>query len=295
MNSKELKDALNKIWKYLLSMDGWTVGLILAISIFILTGYLREYASNIVLSDAMSFVVLNFQTISMWLAAIFGIKKTTSRWDRALDKTLAKAPPSHVGEQPYKLPIDELLNRSDHLDDVLSNLRTGISILLGIGAALVVWATSKTPFASTIVSGMVIASALLVLSAILAILQSFSNPELQLGASGIGEGLLPNQRSKPEYIGVLESLIQMKERSLRNMRTMIGLGLIGFFLFAVLGFFVPSLMQTAPPPEGIWTTTYLQNLQILNLLAMAIFLFQIASMVLGRHILGITDIRFEEE
>lgn len=288
-------DKVRKVWKRIASTDRWTVGLVLAVSTFFFAGYLRGSASAVELSETMDFVVSNFQDFAMWLTAICSIKKLTVGWDNTLNMTLAKASPSHVGGQPFTLPYDELLKRSDHLDEVLSNLRTGISILLGIGAALVVWAIGDTTFSSTILGGMMIASALLVFSAILAILQSFSNPELQLGASGIGEGLLPNQRSKLEYIGVLENLIQVKERSLRNMRTMVGLGLIGFFLFAVFGFSLPSLLQTPPPPEGFWTTTYLENLQLLNLFTMAIFLFQVASMVLGRHILGIIDIRFEEE
>lgn len=295
MRRKKFVARLRKIWDQITSMDRWTAGLILTVSAFILTGYLGGPASGVMLSETMSFVVSNFQTTSMWLTAILGIKKLTLGWDRTLDKTLAKTLPSHGGVQSFELSYKELLNRSDHLDDILHNLRTGISILLGIGATLVVWTISDISFSDTFVGGVLLASGLLVLSAILAILQSFSNPGLQLGNSSIGEGLLPDQRSKPEYVIVLRNLIQAKERSLKNMRTMIGLGLIGFFLFAVLGYYLPGFMQTPPPPEGVWTTTHLENLQILNLLTMAIFLFQIASMVLGRHILGITDIRFEEE
>ncbi len=192
-------------------------------------------------------------------------------------------------EPKYIAEPELLLGRSDILDKVRSNLRNGISILLGISSALILW-ISNTTITFPLQALMMFGGACLILMAILAILFSFRSPTDRLDQISLREGLVPSEMTKTEYTRQIELVIQEKEETLSNMRTLIGVGLLLFIMVNIIAVLIPMYYPFPPTAESEnWVQGMAMGSYMSSCIAMVITLLYLGSLIIGKQFLGITD------
>lgn len=279
-----MKDRLKESIDNMPLSERWTIVASLLLSLFAIFAIPR--ASTVILiplTPFQDYILLQLSQTMMW-ASGFSI---ILAYRAGYNETLRASRPStftKADDEPYTMPPEELLRRSDQLDKVQSYLRTGISILLGIGAALLLWALEVELTPDYYDQFLVAASGFLAFSAVVAILFSFAHPSALHGGRGLGEGLVPTDPWKDKFCQELKEIISAKEYILKRMRTSIGMGLFMFVILLGLSFGFQTFYEVSYQPAYPISLIFL-----LPLGSMTFFLFSLGSLVVGRPILGILD------
>ncbi|MFQ5832304.1 MAG: hypothetical protein ACE5H4_06365 [Candidatus Thorarchaeota archaeon] len=276
----------------------WDYALLVFGILYLVSGFLRgDYSPLGELSPMWDFILEHINLIALWAIGSFAVKRYTTKADRLLDESILQRKQSTQAKgTPFELPTEQLLERSDHLDDVRNNLRTGISVLLAIGIGVIIWLLGNTVLLSTQVGqGLLVAAGALIGSATFAVLVSYTDYTLHQGDNGMGEGLLPESLTEEQYGNEIKSIVHTKQEILRRMRRSIGLGLLGFLVAAIGGFFMPSITTTPPAPEAPVTMSSLTTLQTVTAISMFSFLVLLGAAIVGRHVLGVMKLKTDEE
>lgn len=189
-----------------------------------------------------------------------------------LSKTKSVAP-TQPQEELYIPKVGLLVDRCNHLDEMLSSLRTGSSILMGIGVGIIAWVTTNNLMLESLSifsNGFVFASALLVICSFLAIILSFSPLIVSIGEKSISVGLLPDDDvTESVYIALLDKAVRTREKTLHNMTFSIGLGVT-----IALELLMITLLLSLLPNAVILTVDLIhQALLVVTLVSVGIFIF----------------------
>lgn len=185
------------------------------------------------------------------------------------------------------LDPNQLHARSDNLDKVRSNLRTGTGILMGVGSALLVWLIGIYDNASISHFLAILGSACLAFMAMVAILFSFRNPTERSPHISLREGLVPVGLTKTEYRKQLEMIVYEKEETLLTMRSSIGLGLLLLMALLILAALVPTYIAIPFGDEVGLDGAIAMSLIVASGSSLLGTLVRFGYLVIGRHFLGI--------
>lgn len=169
-------------------------------------------------------------------------------------------------------------SRSDALDKTRGHMRSGISIVTGIGVIILGWLLdygSEHQLSVTEVL-LLIGGVALVTSHLIAIVQSFVREDLSVSGIVLTEGLIPNTNDHALYLEQLKREIAQKERSHRNMRRSVAFGIVVFVVATCLGLLLPIYLAA---------TMSLEYFPILLLSAIPLGLIAIASALLASVLL----------
>jgi hypothetical protein len=144
----------------------------------------------------------------------------------------------------FELNINQILSRSDILDKVRGNIRTGTAVVMGIGSGIFWWLLSLGRPLASIESAFLIASGGLAFFSAAGLLVSFSHVTKDERTGFLGEDLLPSTQSKEEYTRQLATIVRTKAQILSQIRQAIGVGLLWFIVFALLGASLPIYFAT---------------------------------------------------
>ncbi len=246
-------------------------------------------------------------TLNTWGSLHFGIFLTTTGtfWvlgvysrimDESIDDRDIPDTDSHIDDGLLaKLTPAELLLRSDNLDKVRSNLRTGTSILMGLGSALLLWIASTSIFPLETHFLLLLGSFCLILMAVISILFSFRDPSERSRKIVLREGLVPTNLTKSEYEKQLQLVIGEKEEILSSMRTLISFGLLLFIVSTILAIVAPLYVNT---PTMSDEATIEGGVAMMSWLASGITLLaslgRLGYLIIGRHFLGIVGVSSAE-
>ena len=272
-----LKNSINDMSQ----SERWTVIAVVFLCFFALFALLRTNLFILFpLTPLLDYIFLQLAQTMMWAGAYAILKSYKLGYNEAL----RAAKFTIIEGEKYTLSPEELLRRSDQLDKVQSYLRTGISLLLGIGTALLLWTLNVELIPEYYNLLLMSASGVLTFFAVVAILFSFAQPSSIHGTNGLGEGLLPISHGKEQYCQELKEVIISKEYILKRMRTAIGMGLSLFILLLGLsvGFqtFYDISYQPAFPVDLVF---------LIPLGVMTAFFYSISFFVIGRPIFGIIE------
>jgi len=151
--------------------------------------------------------------------------------------------------QIVSLDIDQLLGRSDILDKTRGNLRTGASVVLGIGSGISWWIVNNDNLASPIDIILLVASAGLAVFSVGGLLVSFSHLPGESRGITIGEELIPEELSMDKYLSQLKEVVRHKVRILSSIRQTIGVGMLWFILVGLVGVSLPIYLSTTVTPS----------------------------------------------
>ncbi len=264
--------------------ERWTIVSLLLFCIFVIFAIPRSSTVILIpLTPFQDYILLQLSQTMMWGGGFFIVLAYRAGYQETL-RSSRPATFTKADDEPYTMPPEELLRRSDQMDKVQSYLRTGISILLGIGAALLLWTLEVELTPAYFDQFLVVASGFLAFSAVVAVLFSFAHPTALHGGKGLGEGLVPTEPRKEKYCQELKEIIAAKEYILKRMRTAIGMGLFMFVILLGLSVGFQTFYEVSYQPAYPISLIFL-----LPLGSMAFFFFSLGSLVVGRPILGIID------
>jgi hypothetical protein len=233
--------------------------------------------------------------IFLAVAAFWSLGVFSRAMDESIEKKIPKIDSPSDDRKVAKLSSQELVLRSDHLDKIRSNLRNGISILMGIGSALLLWISSTTIFRPETHRLLLISSLCLIIMAILGILFSFRNPSERSKRIILNEGLVPKKITVAEYETQLELVIDEKVEILSSMRTLISFGLLLFTSAVILAQVAPFYVNFPSIPEG----TAIEGIGALAVwiwsgMSLFLVLGRLGYLIIGRHFLGIIGVSASE-
>ena len=137
---------------------------------------------------------------------------------------------------------DFLLGRSDNLDKVLSYLRSGVSILTAVFAAVIAWfldlSNERNP--AFIESTLIIACSALVVFGVISLLASFGNTTVVAKEWTLDDSLLRTGQPDDVFIAQLTEIVRMKAAMIDRIKDIIGSGLTFFIFITGAGIFLQS-------------------------------------------------------
>lgn len=190
--------------------------------------------------------------------------------------------PDKATVKPHQPNKEFLVARSDHLDDFMGSLRTGASVLLGLGIGYLVWSGfALLPFFAGLTVGMLS----LAIASFLAIVLSFSSTRRRSNGHELDHSLLPQGQSIDEYKRSLRKIVEKKSRVIGRMEAVIGTGLMYLATLTLTGmilWFLPSYEILVDRPEAMLAVNLTNFLVVIDSLLWSI-------MVLGSRGLEIFD------
>ncbi len=170
----------------------------------------------------------------------------TSSLDNGASAELASEESNKENQQEtsFALDINQILSRSDILDKVRGNIRTGTAVVMGIGSGIFWWLLSLGRPLASIESAFLMASGGLAFFSAAGLLVSFSHVTKDERTGFLGEDLLPSTQSKEQYTRQLVTIVRTKAQILSRIRQAIGVGLLWFIVFTLLGASLPIYFAT---------------------------------------------------
>ncbi len=214
---------------------------------FVLTGSMMIPGLDSELTRGLFFL------IGLSLLNLTGVCSTyylSARYKTHVDTTSHE----NAGENTEKLltaslNIDQLLGRSDILDKTRGNMRTGASVVLGIGSGISWWIVNQNGSESIIELMFLIAGAGLALFSVGGLLISLSHIAGESEGIFLGEDLIPENLSTDQYVEQLKRIIRLKARTLSYVRQAIGIGMVWFILLCLVGASLPLYFATTITPS----------------------------------------------
>ncbi|MFW9887480.1 MAG: hypothetical protein ACFFER_04820 [Candidatus Thorarchaeota archaeon] len=186
-------------------------------------------------------------------------------------------------KQYTSLSIDQLLSRSDILDKTRGNIRTGASVILGIGSGISWWIINLNRLLSVIEYMFLIAGAGLAFFSVGGLLISFSHIVSDSTETSLSEDLIPEKLTKKQYSEQLKIIIRLKAKTLSHVRQAIGVGMLWFILLGLIGASLPIYFATTITPSyPLFAVTTLIPITI-----MLIAIVRFSRIVLGPRGLGL--------
>jgi hypothetical protein len=142
------------------------------------------------------------------------------------------------------LSIDQLLGRSDILDKTRGNIRTGASVVLGIGSGIAWWIINVNRTLSVIELMFLIAGIGLAFFSVGGLLISFSHIVSDSTEISLSDDLIPDKLTKKQYVEQLKVIIKLKAKTLSHVRQAIGVGMLWFILLGLIGASLPIYYAT---------------------------------------------------
>lgn len=190
---------------------------------------------------------LHINLIILWLSCIIGLIPSFS----ALDRKPTPTEQLPVLDQDQELNLDEnfYIGRSDSMDRYTHYLRSGISIILGISTAIIIWLLNLSPldiFEEALFFG---ATALAIFS-VLSLLLSFGDTSVSAFGSTLENDLIPHSQTKSQYIAQLRQMLMNKCRINTQMKKIFGIGLLLFIVTPIIQIFQPLLSSISVTPSA---------------------------------------------
>jgi hypothetical protein len=153
-------------------------------------------------------------------------------------------------ENEYHLTEQLLISRLDHLDTIISGLRTGAVVLFGVGTGGLLWLSSVLPPLQGYLNFGFLSFAF---CSFTAIILTFSSAYIEKDGFRLSRGLIPSGQNVDEYRNHLESLVIKKESIIGNIVGIIGAGFVILATLAIMGFIMGFFPASDILGNRIWS------------------------------------------
>jgi hypothetical protein len=163
-------------------------------------------------------------------------------------------------QSPYTPDVSFFVERSNHLEGINNNLRTGASILLTLGASSTIWIQNIT---QTLQSSLQLGFIALAFCAFFAIVFTFTSTKVESNGFKLGPSLVPSGQTSSLYIKQLKDVIREKQKIIGRIQFLIGIGLLYLVTFALAGILLGmmpnawAIIQEPMTMIPLWTVLFL--------------------------------------
>ncbi len=193
-----------------------------------------------------------------------------------------------VLDNDEELKVDEkfYIARSDSMDRYIHYLRSGISIILGIFTAVIIWLLNLSPL-DIVEEALLYGAISLAFLSVISLLLSFGDTSVSSYSTTLDNDLIPHSQTQSQYIAQLRQMLMNKRRISNQMKKVFGVGLMLFII-------VPAIQILQPIISSIPVTPSEPLVSFASIIS-SVALFFLVAMV-GILVVGNLGIRlFEEE
>lgn len=227
---------------------------------------------------------IHITAIDFWLLCIIGSIPSTNAMYR--NPKPQEVLPVIEDDRQLTLEAGFYVNRSDSMDMLMHHLRSGISILLGIVTAVILWLLSLTSPLDYVEDAFLLGSASLALLAVISLLLSFGDTSVRAYGTTLEEDLIPHTQKESQYIAQLREMLINKRKVTHQMKETIGVGLVLFIA-------VPAIRMLNPILSSIPAVPSEPLISALSFVSTGLMLFLIV--MIGMIIVGNLGIRIVDD
>lgn len=218
---------------------------------------------------------IHITAINFWILCLFGLVPPMSVLFE--DYSPHEVLPIISDEKQQPFDRDFYLARSDGMDRLIHYQRSGISILLGIVIAIILWLLAYTAPLPPMENAFLLGSVSLAFFAVLALLVSFGDTRVRAYGVTLEEDLIPHSQTPSQYIAQIREMLLNKRKINRQMKKSIGFGLLLFITVPAMYILEPIYSAIPIVP----TEPLVGTLSSISIMLMAFVLIIVGLVLVG--------------